>query len=234
MTKHLHSQMKSSEMMSKYNTLRAARESNQSMTSFNIHKGVHLNEYPPKQIQIHQQAFRSHRGRQTMNMSAMRVTSKNHKAQFYYCQICLQSFLAESDLKRHLLLHGANEWHNHGQNYYIFRLGNENFATSSSLNNCIDRRSDLTRLNQKLIEETTDYYMALTGPTICRDHNMALTESTIYRDYNMALRESTICTDYNMALRESTPCRRHALQRKLRHMYSNTVFTTAWKKESFP
>ncbi|XP_055870267.1 zinc finger protein 493-like [Biomphalaria glabrata] len=155
MTKHLHSQMKSSEMMSKYNTLRAARESNQSMTSFNIHKGVHLNEYPPKQIQIHQQAFRSHRGRQTMNMSAMRVTSKNHKAQFYYCQICLQSFLAESDLKRHLLLHGANEWHNHGQNYYIFRLGNENFATSSSLNNCIDRRSDLTRLNQKLIEETT-------------------------------------------------------------------------------
>uniref|UniRef100_A0A2C9L4Q4 C2H2-type domain-containing protein n=1 Tax=Biomphalaria glabrata TaxID=6526 RepID=A0A2C9L4Q4_BIOGL len=155
MKKHLHSHTKSSELMSKYNTLRAARESNQSMTSFNMHKGVHLNEYPPKQIQIHQQAFRSHRGGQTMNMSAMRVSSKNHKAQLYYCQICLQSFIAESDLKRHLLLHGANEWQIHGQNYYIFSLGNENFVTSSSLNNHIDRHSVLTRLNQKLKEETT-------------------------------------------------------------------------------
>ncbi|KAK0041863.1 zinc finger protein 729 [Biomphalaria pfeifferi] len=112
MKKHLHSHMKSSELMSKYNTLRTARESNQSTTSFNMHIGVHLNEYPPKQIQIHQQAFCSHRDGAIMNMSAMR-------------------------------------------NYYIFRLGNENFATSSSLNNHIDKHSVLTRLNQKLIEETT-------------------------------------------------------------------------------
>ncbi|KAK0041864.1 zinc finger protein 62 [Biomphalaria pfeifferi] len=172
MKKHLCSHIKSSELISKHNTTRAASQSNQPLTSFNMHKGVHVNGYTPVTIESQQQDFRLQLNQKVLNKGNAK---KRTFDQLHTCNVCSRGFVYKSDLRRHALVHAAEiakitfqcpvcqkefatkqRQGTHEQlSHYVCPICNSSFANRFRLFSHIDTHSEPTGVNQKLLEGAT-------------------------------------------------------------------------------